>query len=169
MGLQEMMAGFDQVEMGGGGVYIEPGNYLLKILEVKNGHAQMGGFDFFLAEFEVVASDNPKFSPGSRVEWMVAFKNPQYTSTYQRDVKQFLYHAFRGFDQTVTEEQINNGVWQLATSQQQPLAGKYVGASAVDVPMRHDKNKMFTRVNYKEWAGPQAGAAVAAPAQGVQA
>jgi len=154
MGLQDMMAGFGGASMGGGGVYLEAGNYLLKILEVKNGHADQGGFDFFLAEFEVVQSDNPKFRPGSRVEWMVAFKNQQYLSTYQADVKQFLYHAFRGFDPNVTVEQINEQVWQLATSTEQPLAGKYVAASAVDKPKKTKPGEVFTKVNFHEWAGP---------------
>lgn len=158
MGLAEMMAGFEGASMGSGGVYLEAGSYLLKIVEVKNGHAQQGGFDFFLAEFEVVVSDNEKFRPGMRVEWMVAFKNQQWLSTYQADVKQFLYHAFRGFDQSVTPEQINGQVWSLATSQEQPLAGKYIGASAVDKPKRTKPGESFTKVNFHEWSGPEAAA-----------
>lgn len=163
MSLQDMMAGFDDAPMGTAGVYLKPGSYLLKIIEAKNGHAQEGGFDFFVAEFEVMASDNPQYRPGMRVEWMVAFKVPQYKKTYQADVKQFLFNAFRGFDQSVTQEQITNQVWALATSPQQPLAGKFIGATAVDKPKKTKPGETFTKVTFHEWAGP-APTATGAPA-----
>ena len=78
MSAESMMEGFDDVSMGrGGSVYMQQGNYQLRIVEVKNGFAQQGNFDFFVASFEVLESDNPKCPKGSHVDWMVAFKNPQ--------------------------------------------------------------------------------------------
>lgn len=159
MSLQDMMEGFEGAPMGGGGNYLEEGSYLLKILEVKNGHAEQGGFNFFLVEFEVLASDNPKFKPHTRAEWMVPFKKPQYKKTYQADVKQFLYHAIKGhIDPNVTPEAINGQVWAFATSTQQPLAGKYVAATAFKKPMKHSPGETFTKTNFQVWQGPGASA-----------
>jgi hypothetical protein len=152
MSIESMMQGFDDVSVGrGASVYMQPGSYLLKIIEVKNGFANQGNFDFFVACFEVVESDNPKCPKGSQVDWMVPFKNPQYKATYQRDVKQFLYHAWRGKDQTVTEEKINLQVWAFSTSAQQPLVGCTIAATAVDVPKKHNPQQTFTRVSFRTW------------------
>jgi hypothetical protein len=153
--MNDMMSGFDEAPMQGGlGIYLLPGNYLLKIVECKNGVATQGGFSFFDVEFEIIESDCSERPKGSRVEYMVAFKNQQYKSTYLADVKRFLFNAFKGFLEGTTEEQINGQIWAQAVSTAQPLAGKYVAATAAATPQKHSPQKTFTKVNWRPWGGP---------------
>lgn len=154
MSLNEMMAKIDDASMTQGGVYLLPGEYKLKVREVKNGTAQSQGWDFFLAEVEVVESNNPDRPQGAVCEWMVAFKNAQYQDTYLANVKNFLWAAFNGFDSSVTPEQITSKVWALAVSENQPLRDKYVACSAVDKEKKYTKGEFFTRVTFQPWSGP---------------
>ena len=154
--LNEMMALMSDTPMSAGGVYLLPGDYKLKVREVKNGKAESQGWDFFLAEMEVVESTNPDRPAGMVVEWMVAFKNAQYAKTYVGNVKNFLWAVFNGFDPSVQPEAITDKVWALATSEGQPLRGKTVQCSAVDKAKKHTPNENFTRITFQPWTPPPA-------------
>lgn len=154
MSLADLMGKIDDAGMTQGGVYLLPGDYKLKVREVKNGTASSQGWDFFLAEVEVVESTNPDRPAGSICEWMVAFKNPQYNDTYLGNVKNFLWAVFNGFDPSVTPDQITGKVWALAVSEAQPLRGKTVQASAVEKEKKYAKGESFTRVTFQPWAAP---------------
>lgn len=157
--LNEMMAKLEDAPMTAGGIYLLPGEYGLKIREVKNGEAASQGWSFFLAEVEVVESTVDERPPGTVCEWMVAFKNPQYEGTYLGNVKNFLWAAFNGFDPSVTPEQINGKVWALAVSTQQPLRDKFVRANAFEKEKKNTPGENFTRITFQPWAGPEVQAA----------
>ena len=153
MDIANLMGKVADADMSAGGVYLLPGDYRLKVRECKNGEAKNAGFPFFVVEFEVLESTEPKRPAGSITEWMVAFKEPKYEATYLGNVKNFLWAVFAGFDPNATPEKINAQVWALCVSEQQPLRDRYVAAQSVDKAKKNSPGS-FTRTTFSPWAGP---------------
>jgi hypothetical protein len=160
MNITDYMKQINDAAMTAGGVYLEEGEFKLRVREAKNGHAESQGWDFFVVEFEIIESSNPKLRVGQIVEWMVAFKNPQYIKTYLGNVKNFLYSVFAAyFDDVDSPEDINEAVWALAVSEAQPLQGKTVAARAFNKNKKNTPGEQFTRVVFSQWREDEQAAA----------
>lgn len=119
-----------------GGIYVLPGVYLFDIIAVKTLRTRTMK-DAFVAEFSVVESSNPQRLPGSSCSWMVTFdKEPA-----MGNVKQFLATVL-----AATMEQITEAIAEAACSEANPLAGKRVRCSAVEITTK--ANRPFTKVKF---------------------
>ena len=119
-----------------GGIYLLPGVYRLEIVAVKTLRTRTGK-DGFVAEFKVLESSNAQRLPGSSCSWMVTFdKEPA-----MGNVKQFLATVLGA-----EMEQITEAVAEAACSEQNPLAGKIVRCSAVEITTK--AQRQFTKVKF---------------------
>lgn len=130
-----------EAKVSEGGNYLTAGVYRLEITKVitkllrSNKHA-------FIVEFRVMESDNPKHRVGADVTWMVTFdKEPALGN-----IKQFIATACGSTDLDAVDEATAELVCVEEGENAQPLKGKFVRASAVDILTR--RNTPFTRVKF---------------------
>lgn len=156
MGLQDMISGYKNARIGGGGNYLKEGKHVLRVEEVKWGNAPNGGFEFFVVSAVVVETNRPdNHTVGDRIDWMVAFKTASYHETYWADVKQFLRALIRGWDPDASEEMIHDEkvlLWTLG--EQQPFTGKLIGANAYAKQKRGNPQQTFTKVDFEPVTEP---------------
>jgi hypothetical protein len=119
-----------------GGVYLLPGVYRLKIKSCIYKKTRKGQ-DAFIVEFEVVESTNTERLPGSTCSWMVTMdKEPALGN-----IKQFIAEAV---EQAM--EAINEQIAEAVVAAQNPLAGRFVRCSAVNIKTK--ANRDFTKVKF---------------------
>jgi hypothetical protein len=130
-----------------GGVYLKPGVFRLEIQKVKFQKTRKGQ-EAFLVEFLVLDSTNPEHPKGSAVTWMVTMdKEPA-----MGNVKQFIATAFH--DKLIElkipveghMDAIDEATAELVISDQQPLTGKVVRASANNITTK--AGRPFTKVKF---------------------
>jgi hypothetical protein len=130
-----------EAKFSDGGVYLLPGVYRLKIKSVKQDKAR-AGFEYVAVEFEVVESTCIERAPGSICSWMVKL-SPDYVETALGNIKQFMSSAAG-----CSMEQVNEQIAEAIVSDKQPLAGRYVRASAVNIKTKRKTD--FTKVKFFE-------------------
>ena len=128
-----------EAKFSDGGVYLEPGVYRLKIRSCKQIRAR-AGFDALVVEFEVVESTNQSRLPGSICSWMVKI-DPAYLETALGNIKQFMSAA-----SGLPMEQITEAAAEICVSDKQPLANRYVRASATNIKTKRGSD--FTKVKF---------------------
>lgn len=120
-----------------GGNYLKEGVFRLEILKVVLKKTRKG-VDSYIVEFKVHESDNPAHRPGSEVTWLVGFdKEPA-----MGNVKQFIATACGTTDLSGVDE----ATAELTVSAEQPLTGKFVRASAVNITTK--AGRPFTKVKF---------------------
>lgn len=129
-----MFGGIEKAETSKGGVYLLPGNYLLGLRAAKAGRSR-NNVDFFVAELEILASDNEERKVGSKVSWMSMKNNDAFLG----NVKAFAAAAFGIPEEKVTEKKIEELI-----SDDQPREGTQIKAQAQNVKTRAGKD--FTKV-----------------------
>lgn len=84
-----MFSGIDKAKSAEGGVYPVPGVFDLEVVALKAGKTRAGK-NFFVAEFEILASSVQDARPvGSLMSWMVMI-DPAYLDTALGNIKGFL-------------------------------------------------------------------------------
>ena len=139
--------------------YFVPGQFWLKINQVKTGRAGVtelnpeGDYDFFAAEFEVVHSTTQERPSGTFVNWMISMKHSKLEKMYARDIKNFLLTAytskFKG--ETPNAEEIDGNLMQATVGEDQPLAGSLIKGVASVVPTKAGGE--FTSLTWVYWDG----------------
>jgi len=149
--LDELLGdGYEDVDVGEGyAPFFEVGTFYLKVSKMKVGESEQKGFPFFVAEFEVVASNNPDFPPTSHVQYMVAKKEKRYAEMYARNIKNCLWGVISGFDPSpeAKESAGEKKTLVAAVSEAQPFTGKPVKAVA-----QKNKNGFIVPV-FSAWDG----------------
>ncbi len=139
-----LFAGIDDAVVGSGGVYFQPGIYVVELLKV---FAMRGRNkeDFFIAECRVVESDNEKHPVGHKASWVVKLSQDMAMP----NIKGFIA-AVNGIDphddETVNEE-VDEAAVECAVSDDNPLAGVHVGLQTTIIQTKKEK-KDFTK---HEW------------------
>ncbi len=131
-----MFKGIESAVVQEGGVYLEPGEYLLRVAACKEGTSRKGD-EFFVAEFEVVESTNDLRPVGSRVSWMTMRRFDSFLS----NVKGFVCAVAKEEADTIDEEAAD-----LVVGDSQPLVGEEVRAQATEIETR--TGRPFTRVRF---------------------
>lgn len=147
---------------GSGQVFL-PGKYLLKLNACKLIDSSVKASVFFIAEFEIVESDNEKRKPGGSMSWVIDLTGGKFPSLSLGNVKNFLHVAYSSFmlesgEAPPEEEDINEEMSDNAVSEENPLCGVLIAAEAWNKPTR-DKQSEYTRV---KWDVPESVAEKAA-------
>tara|TARA_R110000824_G_scaffold55027_4_gene151611 strand:- start:1623 stop:2072 length:450 start_codon:yes stop_codon:yes gene_type:complete len=123
-------------------VWIGPGRYELEVVRVADGRADQGeGRPYFVVEFDVLESTNPEIPKGETVSWMTM--RGKFKQYFLQDVQNFIAAATGSNASEVTSEVVST-----CTSDEQPLVGTVVQASAYNKPSQ-SSGKDFTVVSYK--------------------
>lgn len=142
-----LYGGVENAKYSEGGVYLDPGVFLLEIQACKTIKARNGKHGF-VAEFLVKeSSGGSKLKPGNAVSWMT-----MEGDNFLGNVKNFAAHAVACFTGTtdvdldgVTEEAIESMVAESGPNPN-PLKGTQIRASAVNVKTK--KGTDFTKVKW---------------------
>lgn len=129
--------GIEKEKVVGGGQYITPGNYVLEVEEVKTFVSQKHrGRNYFVAEFSVLSTTSPDYSPGSRVSWLVNMDQDSALA----NVKGFAM----ALDADMSEEDITQEGMDHLISSDNPAAGSKVKANAYTIKTKagHDFTKL---------------------------
>lgn len=120
-----------------GGNYLQEGVFRLETLKIVSKMTRKGQ-SAFIAEFKVLESDNPKHRIGSQVTWMVTLdKEPALGN-----IKQFIATACGSDDL----DQVDEATAELVCSDKQPLTGKVVRASGVNITTK--AGRPFTKIKF---------------------
>jgi hypothetical protein len=134
-----------EAQYSDGGVYLLPGVYRLEIKSCVYKRTRKGQ-DAFIVEFKIMESTNQERLPGSTCSWMVTMdKEPALGN-----IKQFIA-------ETVEQDMaaINEQIAEAVVSAQNPLGGRFVRASAVNIKTKAGRD--FTKVKYlRDSAGSKA-------------
>lgn len=133
-----------------GGVYLLPGNYLLKV-ETAKLIEDRHNVALLVTEHLIIQSDNEERKPGSHVTWMA--KNNQ--DAFLGNVKAFLCGVLG-----VSEDDIDEETAEGAFDEDQPLQNQYVKAEAFEIITK--KGTPFTKVLWYPVAEDEGKAAEAA-------
>lgn len=121
----------------GGGIYFEPGTYLVECVAVKTGKTREGDRPFFVAEFTILESSNPARPVGTSVSWMVMLD--KYLETALGNVKQCVAALFN-----VPENDVDEAGVEAAIGPDNPAKGAKVKAVASTIKTK--KGDPFTKV-----------------------
>jgi hypothetical protein len=123
-------------------VWIAPGRYELEVVRVADGRADQGeGRPYFVVEFDVLESNNPEIPKGETISWMTM--RGKFKQYFLQDVQNFIAAATGSSAQEVTPD-----VVATCTSEDQPLVGTVVSASAYNKPSQ-STGRDFTVVTYE--------------------
>lgn len=144
-----------------GGVYFKPGNYTAQIVRCKE--IETRGKDVaFIAEFEIVESDNPECPVGYRPSFYVA-DDPEYPTMALGNIMDFLRAGLaslataQGDPIDPEDVQVDKEIAESSTGEENLLAGAFVRVYAYNKPTR--KGNDYTRF---EWSVPKNVALLAA-------
>jgi len=90
-GFAQLFEGMEKAEGYGTGKYFEEGKYLVRVKSlkvVKSKNPATLGFPFFIAETEVLKSNNPEVTPGVSRTYNVKIQGNQYAFA---DLKNFIF------------------------------------------------------------------------------
>lgn len=76
-----------------GGLYLQPGNYLVEIKAVKEQSSSVGSQVFYIVEMQILESDNDDLRPGMEPAWLVDM-TMKYENLALGNVKNFLRAAY---------------------------------------------------------------------------
>lgn len=124
-----------------GGVYFQPGRYLVRVDVVKTGESRKK-VEFFVVECTILYSENPELKKGGSVSWMVMSD----WDTYLGNIKHFVSVA-----QEVEMDEVDEEGVEMCVSDENPLAGTFLVAVAANVKTKKDAD--FTKV---KWMQPEA-------------
>ena len=106
-----MFAGVSEVSVRTKNRYLEPGNYTVEISAIKSGRQNQTEKPYFVAELDIVETDNEDFHVGETVTWMTMVHS--YKKYFLEDVKNF-----------ADPEEVTEEVCEFVASEDQPLVGK---------------------------------------------
>ena len=164
-GPREFSFGDDDVDVEGaeassGGVYVDPGAYIVDLDLCKRGISRKGK-KYFLIELDIIESSNPDRPVGTRMTWQVNIPElvgGKYENPALGNVKKFVATVMKS---AISE--VNGKVLDLVTSPAQPLRGKRMRISATNITLKSGGD--FTVV---EWFLPTKGAAPLKAAEELQ-
>jgi len=131
-----VFGGIKEAKYSEGGVYLKTGVFALEIQAVKYLRTRTGK-DAFVAEFKIEESSNTELPVGGLVSWMVTLdKEPALGN-----IKQFLSSAI-----PCDEGSIDESVVEYAIGKDNPMAGRKVRASAINIKTKAGRD--FTKVKY---------------------
>jgi hypothetical protein len=161
--MNKVMGSLQDTEVRRSREYFVPGQFWLKINEVKTGRAGVneynpdGDYDYFAVEFEIINSITNSPSDlrptGTFVNWMVSMKHSKMERMYARDIKNFLMAAYTArFDgNPPNSSDIDGSVFKKTVDEDQPLAGVRIKGIAKTVPTKSGGE--FTALTWVYWDG----------------
>ncbi len=157
--MKQVMGSLGDTEVRKSREYFVPGQFWLKINEVKTGRAGVtefnpdGDYDYFAVELEIVHSTTPERPAGTFVNWMVSMKHSKMERMYARDIKNFLMAAYtaRLDGNAPNNSDIDANVFEKTVGEEQPLAGVYIKGVAKTVPTKSGGE--FTTLTWVYWNG----------------
>ena len=112
-----MFAGVSEVSVRTKNRYLEPGTYTVEISAIKSGRQNQTEKPYFVAELDILETDNEDFDIGETVTWMTMVHS--YKKYFLEDVKNFVSTVLGVEAEEVTEE-----VCEFVAGEEQPLVGK---------------------------------------------
>ncbi len=157
--MKQVMGSLGSTEARKNREYFVPGQYWLKINEVKTGRAGVtefnpdGDYDYFAVEFEIVHSTCAERPAGTFVNYMISMKHSKMERMYARDIKNFLMAAYtsRLDGKAPNNADIDANVFEKTVGEDQPLAGVKLKGVAKTVPTKSGGE--FTTLTWVQWDG----------------
>lgn len=119
-----------------GGIYVEPGAYLVEVLKVKAGKTR-AGVDNFIVELAIHESNNPNRKVGTVMDWYVDMsKEPSVGN-----VVAFVMTATGS-----TQDEVSEDVIKLIVSDANPLKGTMLRLAASNIKTKAGRD--FTKVKF---------------------
>ncbi len=132
-----LFGGIKEAKFNSGGVYFEPGSYRVKVAKISSGNTREGSRPFFVAEFTILESSNPKRPAGTSVSWMVMLD--KFKETALGNIKGFV-SALYG----IAQDDVDEAGVEALISAENPGQGKEV--LAVASMTKTKKGDDFTKV-----------------------
>lgn len=146
----QLFYGMGELDPSSGGIYFEPGVYLLAVAKIKVDQSQ-SGHPYFVVEFDILESSHPQRPVGTRMSWMSTLKDRRHIETFLRNVKGCLLAIIQTGHPSVSLNQVNDQAVQWACSEQQPLTGVRVRAQATAITT--SEGNPFTKVVFSPAMG----------------
>lgn len=137
-----------------GGNYFKPGRFLGRLLVAK-GIESRDGNTAFVAEFEILESNNPENHPvGDRPSYYVAISKAKFPETAKGNIADCMRAMIAcrelcegGDAPTIDEVDISNELAEAITDEEdQPMAGTIMGIQATEITTR--AGNPFTKVQF---------------------
>lgn len=125
-----------EARLSEGGIYVEPGAYVVEILKCKAGSGRKG--DFFVVECLIHESNNPARPVGSTMDWFVDMRHEPSPG----NIVAFVMAAMKCEKTEVTKEAV-----LIVTSERQPLKGLKMRMTAANIVTK-EKKQNFTKVKW---------------------
>lgn len=157
-----LFKGVNNAAMSLGGIYLNDGHkYLLEISATKLVTGRKGD-NFFVGEFVVVESDDPKLGTGSKPSWVCAMKQDAALGNILAYIGSAM--GINPQDETRLRGEVTEDVSELVVSAKNPLRGKHIGVVTKTVKTRAGGD--FTKHYWEpaSYDGPSLLGPVAAPA-----
>lgn len=132
-----MFAGIESARMSTGGVYPLNGAYLLEINAVKSGQTRKK-IDFFVAEFKILESDNPRRAKGTEMSWMCTMDKEPALGNIK---------AFVAASTGCSSDDVDEAGVLAIVSAENPLKGTKIRLMATEVTTK--SGKPFTRCTFE--------------------
>jgi hypothetical protein len=140
-----ILSGLGSAETSFRAPFLLEGTYILEVLMCK-ADVSRDGVPYFLAEFNILKSNNPERPPGTQAAWFVGIKKD---TPALGNIRQFIAAA-----SDVGVEDVDDAAGELVVSTGQPLAGNLVIATASNIKTKK-KGTDFTVVRYEPWKGSE--------------
>ncbi len=128
--------GIGKAQVFEGGVYFQPGLFLVRVDVVKESKTRKGR-EFFVVECTILDSNHPELVAGKTVAQLIMLDQDAALS----NIKQFAMVAGE-----CSAEEVDGKSIQMMISQENPLQGTVLGVEATNVLTREKKD--FTRIKW---------------------
>jgi hypothetical protein len=129
-----MFSGIGQAEVGQGGIYFLPGQYLVEVIKVIAKQSRKGAM-LYIIECEVIESNNAERPPGCKPAQIISMA---YDAAF-RNIKEFIA-ACNGISPTRERERANNAVDEEAATysvdESNPLGGTRLYLTCTEITTR---------------------------------
>lgn len=124
-----LFSGIGEAQVGQGGVYFLPGEYIVEIVKCFTMRSRKRE-DLFIAECLIHESTNPERRPGSKASWVVNFKQDAALG----NIKGFIAacNGISPSNQKAVDEAVDEESCEYAVDDDNPLAGTRLALSAVN-------------------------------------
>ena len=147
-----LFAKMKEAKENAGGLYLQPGNYLVEVSDIKQQASSVGHQVFYIVEMKILESDNDELRPGMEPAWLVDL-TMKYENLALGNVKAFLRAAYGTLAIAEGEEvpdQEDIGMDEAEASCTGILNGTKVYAKAFNITTK--SGNPFTKVSWAPYA-----------------
>lgn len=137
-----LFAGVGSASYNEGGIFVQPGNYLVEVGEAKTGKTRKGR-DFFVVQLKVLESDSPERPKGVTMSWMLMFD----LDATMGNIKHFISVCEAVASKSpINLNAVDEASCEMVVSAEQPYEGEILALEAVNV--KTQAGGVFTKCKF---------------------